>query len=122
MLMSALLIALPVRAEWVSFLSTDSTEELYDPAFLKSEQGRVSLWTLTNYAKPMTSLEGQEFSSEKTLTTLDCQQKKSGAEKVIRYAGKNAQAAVVSTMETPLRTIRVQAGSPDQILLVRVCR
>ena len=64
MLLSALLITLPVRAEWVSYLRTDSTEELYDPAFLNAEQGRVTLWTLTNYAKPMTSLEGQEFSSE----------------------------------------------------------
>ena len=62
-----LAVSLPACADWVSYQRTPDTDELYDPAFVSREGKRVKLWTLTDYAKPITSLEGQELSSEKAL-------------------------------------------------------
>jgi hypothetical protein len=86
------------------------------------EQGRIKLWTLTDYLKPITTLEGNEVSSEKVLTTIDCTSKKMGSEQVIRYAGKQAQGTVVSAMETKLRLASVRNGSTDAVLLEKLCR
>lgn len=121
-LAAALVVALPASADWISYQRHADGEELFDPAVLGREQSRVKLWTLTNYARPMTSLEARQYLSEKVLTTVDCATRKSGAEQVIRYSGKNAGGDVVGAMETPLRLASVRAGSADEALLERVCR
>lgn len=119
---AAAFACLPASAEWVSYQRHADGEELYDPAFLGREQSRIRLWTLTNFSKPMTSLEAREYSSEKVLTTVDCAARKSGAEQVIRFSGKQAEGEVVGLMETPLRLAAVRAGSSDEALLGRICR
>ncbi len=117
-----LVIAMPAQAAWVSYQRDALVEELYDNAYLSIGQGRITLWTLTNHAKPLTSLEAREYQSEKTLTTIDCASRKSGAEQVIRYAGKDAAGEIVGDMSTPLRLSSVRAGSSDEALMVKVCR
>lgn len=112
----------PAQAAWVSYQQRADATELYDNAFLSNEQGRVKLWTMTNFAKPLTSLEAKEYSSEKTLTTVDCASRKSGAEQVIRYAGKDGNGDVISDMQTPLRLTTVRAGSTDEELVGKICR
>lgn len=119
---AALVCSLPASAEWISYQRNADAEELFDPAVIGREQSRIRLWTLTNFAKPMTSLEAREYSSEKVLTTIDCAARKSGAEQVIRYSGKHAEGDVVGMMETPLRLAAVRPGSADEALLERVCR
>lgn len=121
-LASALVCSLPASADWISYQRHADGEELFDPAVVGREQSRIRLWTLTNFAKPMTSLEAKEYLSEKVLTTIDCAARKSGAEQVIRYSGKQAEGEVVGMMETPLRLASVRAGSADEALLERVCR
>lgn len=114
--------ALPARAEWVVYQRDAEVEELFDPAGLSREQSRIRLWTLTNHAQPRTSLEALQYQSEKTLTTVDCAARKSGAEQVIRYSERNAGGDVVGDMKTPLRLTSVREGSADEILLKRLCR
>ncbi len=121
-LLVSLLMCLPACAEWVSYQRNADTEEFFDPSSVKREQGQVKLWTLTNYATPITSLEGQELFSEKSLTTLDCGAKKIGVEKMTKHAAKNGQGTLVATMETILRMTKVRIDSPDQILIERLCR
>ena len=110
------------HAEWIAYQRHAEAEEFHEATPLSREQGRIKLWTLTDYLKPITTLEGNEVSSEKVLTTIDCTSKKMGSEQVIRYAGKQAQGTVVSTMETKLRLASVRQGSPDAVLLEKLCR
>ena len=116
-----LAVSLPACADWVSYQRTPDTDELYDPAFVSREGKRVKLWTLTDYAKPITSLEGQELSSEKALTTVDCAARKVGSEKVLKFSGARGKGSLVGTMETSLRLTTVRPGSADEALLARIC-
>ncbi len=113
---------LSAHAEWVSYQRHAEAEEFHEATPVRREQARVTLWTLTDYLKPITTLEGAEVSSEKVLTTIDCAAKKMGSEQVIRYAGKKAQGDVISSMETGLRLTSVRAGSTDAVLLEKLCR
>lgn len=120
--LASLLVSLPVCAEWISYQRNADTEEFFDPSSVKREQGKIQLWTLTNYASPITSLEGQELFSEKSLTTIDCGANKIGVEKMTKHAAKNGQGALVATMETTLRLTKVRSDSPDQVLIEKLCR
>ncbi len=117
-----LLSCASASAEWLAYYQGAETEEFFDPQLVSQQQGVIKLWTLTSYAAPITSLEGQELQSEKTLTTVDCPARKTGAEKVIKFAGKNGDGMVVATMDTVLRLGRVRAGSADDQLLGKICR
>ena len=122
LLASALVFAcISAHAEWVAYQRHAEAEEFHEATPLTREQGRIKLWTLTDYLKPITTLEGNEVSSDKVLTTIDCENKKMGSEQVIRYAGKQAQGAVVSAMETKLRLASVRNGSTDAVLLEKLC-
>ncbi len=110
------------HAEWIAYQRHAEAEEFHEATPLSREQGRIKLWTLTDYLKPITTLEGNEVSSEKVLTTIDCTSKKMGSEQVIRYAGKQAQGTVVSAMETKLRLASVRNGSTDAVLLEKLCQ
>jgi hypothetical protein len=123
LLASALVFAcISAHAEWTTYQRNAEAEEFHEAIPVSREQGRIKLWTLTDYLKPITTLEGNEVSSEKVLTTIDCENKKMGSEQVIRYAGKQAQGAVVSAMETKLRLASVRNGSADAVLLEKLCR
>ncbi len=112
----------PAHAEWLSYQRGGNVDELLDPQAVSQDGSRLKIWTLTNFATPMTTLEGQDYASEKMLTTVDCASRKIGAEQVIRYAAADAGGAVISSMETPLRLVAVKAGSTEDALLARVCR
>ena len=123
LLASALVLAcIPAHAEWVAYQRHAEAEEFHEATPVSREQGRIKLWTLTDYLKPITTLEGNEVSSDKVLTTIDCENKKMGSEQVIRYAGKQAKGTVVSAMETKLRLASVRNGSTDAVLLEKLCR
>ena len=123
LLASALVFAcISAHAEWVAYQRHAEAEEFHEATPVSREQGRIKLWTLTDYLKPITTLEGNEVSSDKVLTTIDCENKKMGSEQVIRYAGKQAKGTVVSAMETKLRLASVRNGSTDAVLLEKFCR
>ena len=118
----ALSCSLPAFAEWVSYQRNADNEELYDTQFVSRNAGTITLWTLTEYAQPITNLEGQELLSEKFLTTVDCSARKVGSEKVMKYTGRRGDGKLISTMDTTLRLTSVRKGSSDEVLLERVCR
>ena len=122
LLLLALAACLPAQAEWVAYQRTADADELRDAQPLSRNGSRLKIWTLTNYAKPMTTLEGREYASEKMLTTVDCATRKAGAEQAIRYGALNAVGEVISSMETPLRLVSVKAGSAEDALLQAVCQ
>ncbi len=123
LLVSALVLTcVSARADWIAYQRHAEAEEFHEATPVSREQGRIKLWTLTDYLKPITTLEGNEVSSDKVLTTIDCENKKMGSEQVIRYAGKQAKGAVVSEMETKLRLASVRNGSTDAVLLEKLCR
>jgi hypothetical protein len=123
LLTSALVLTcVSARAEWIAYQRHAEAEEFHEATPVSREQGRIKLWTLTDYLKPITTLEGNEVSSDKVLTTIDCENKKMGSEQVIRYAGKQAKGTVVSAMETKLRLASVRNGSTDAVLLEKLCR
>ena len=123
LLVSALVLTcVSARAEWIAYQRHTEAEEFHEATPVSRDQGRIKLWTLTDYLKPITTLEGTEVSSDKVLTIIDCENKKMGSEQVIRYAGKQAQGAVVSAMETKLRLASVRNGSTDAVLLEKLCR
>jgi hypothetical protein len=123
LLASALVLTcVSARAEWITYQRHAEAEEFHEATPVSREQGRIKLWTLTDYLKPITTLEGNEVSSDKALTTIDCENKKMGSEQVIRYARKQAKGTVVSAMETKLRLASVRNGSTDAVLLEKLCR
>jgi hypothetical protein len=122
LILMAALVAFPVHAAWVSYQRSADTDDLYDNQLVSRDGARLKLWTLTSFAKPITTLEGKDYQSEKMLTTIDCAARKMGVEQVVRLAGQQAQGEVVSVMESPLRMVTVKAGSVDESLLERVCR
>ncbi len=117
----ALSYSLSALAEWVPYHRNADNEAYYDNQFLSRDGSLIRLWTLTDYQKPITNLEGQELLSEKSLTTIDCQSRKVGSEKVMKYAGQRAEGRLVSTMDTKLRLTSVRKGGSDDILLDKVC-
>jgi hypothetical protein len=115
------LVLLPTaQAAWVSLANTPEAQVLYDDALTK-EGSRVTVWRLTNFAKPLTNLEGKEISSEKSRTTVDCASGKLANSQVMRFAGKDAGGEVLNSYETPLRFTTVAAGSTDAELIQKLC-
>jgi hypothetical protein len=114
--------AMSASAEWVLYQRTPETDELFDPKFVNRNGKTIQLWTLTNYPSPVTNLEGKQLLSEKALTTVDCEARKSGSEKVMKYSRKNAEGDVVGSMDTALRLISVRKSSSDELLLAKLCQ
>jgi hypothetical protein len=108
------------QAAWVSVANTADAQVYYDDALIK-EVDRVTVWRLTNFAKPLTNLEGKEISSEKSRTTVDCANRKMANSQVLRFSGKDASGEVLNQYETPLRFTTVAAGSVDAELINKLC-
>ena len=108
------------QAAWVSVATTQDAQVFHDDAFSK-EGDRVTVWRLTNFAKPLTNLEGKETSSEKARTTVDCASGKLANSQVMRFAGKDASGEVLNSYETPLRFTTVAAGSTEAELIQKLC-
>jgi hypothetical protein len=116
----ALVLVPNAQAAWVSLATTSEAEVFYDDA-LSKEDSRVTVWRLTNFAKPLTNLEGKEISSEKSRTTVDCASGKLANSQVMRFAGKDASGDMLNSYETPLRFTTVGAGSTDAELIQKLC-
>ena len=116
----ALVVVPAAQAAWVSLAHTPEAQVSYDDA-LSKEGARVTVWRLTNFAKPLTNLEGKEISSEKSRTTVDCASGKLANSQVMRYAGKDASGEVLNSYETLLRFTTVAAGSTDAELIQKLC-
>jgi hypothetical protein len=115
------LICVPTaQAAWVSLSNTPEAQVSYDDA-LSKEGSRVTVWRLTNFAKPLTNLEGKEISSEKARTTVDCASGKLANSQVMRFAGKDASGEMLNSYETPLRLTTVAAGSTEAELIHKLC-
>jgi hypothetical protein len=120
--MLMLAAAMPASAQWVLYQRSADTDELYDAKFVSRTGRQLKLWTLTNYPSPVTNLEGKQLLSEKALTTIDCDARKTGSEQVLKYSRKNAEGELVGAMETALRLISVRKGSSDELLLEKLCQ
>ena len=111
---------LPAHADWTEL--TQNAEGTFFYELAGQAQGeRVSVWRLTDFAKPLTNLEGKEVRSEKTLTTLDCKASKIANSQMTRYAGVHAQGEVMNNYETPECFARVAPEGVDALLLKKLC-
>jgi hypothetical protein len=108
------------QAAWISVADTADAQVYYDDAISK-EGDRVTVWRLTNFAKPLTNLEGKEILSEKSRTTVDCANRKMANSQVLRFSGKDASGEVLNQYETPLRFTTVATGSVDATLVQKLC-
>ena len=108
------------QAAWVSVATTQDAQIFHDDA-LSKEGDRVTVWRLTNFAKPLTNLEGKEILSEKSRTTVDCATGKLANSQVMRFSGKDAMGEMLNSYETPLRFTTVAAGSVDALLVNKLC-
>ena len=108
------------QAAWVSVADTADTQVYYDDA-LSKEGDRLTVWRLTNFAKPLTNLEGKEILSEKSRTTVDCANRKMANSQVMRFSGKDASGEVLNQYETPLRFTTVAPNSVDAALVQKLC-
>ena len=118
----AALASLNAHAVLVIYQRGPDTDELYDSKLISRDASTIKLWTLTSFAKPMTTLEGKDYQSEKMLTTIDCSLRKIGVEQVVRLTGRHGQGETVSLMDSPLRLMAIRPGSPDERLLEKFCR
>jgi hypothetical protein len=109
------------QAAWVSVANTADAQVYYDDA-LSKEGDRVTVWRLTNFAKPLTNLEGKEILSEKSRTTVDCATRKMANSQVMRFAGKDASGDILNSYETPLRFTTVDPNSAESTLMKSLCK
>ena len=114
------LSSLPAHAQW-QLLSSDSQGHFFYDAAVQREGEQVNLWRMTDFAEPLTNLEGKEVRSEKLRTTIDCRQAKLADSQVTRYAGVQETGEVMNHYETPLRFTRIAPGSVDALLMQKVC-
>lgn len=123
-LMVAALLAcsLPAAAAWTVYSQTPAASDFYDGATIEKKGTTVKVWAMTNHQSALTNLEGKELLSEKSLTTVDCSNKKIGAEIVMTFAGRDTLGARLGNMETPLRMSAIKPGSADEALMNAVCR
>ncbi len=123
-LMAATLLAcsLPAAAAWTGYSQTPAASEFYDGATIEKKGSTVRLWAMTNHKSALTNLEGKELLSEKSLTTIDCANRKVGAEIVMTFAGPDTTGTRLGNMETPLRMTAIKPGSADEALMTAVCR
>ena len=115
-----LLCSLPAHAQW-QLLASDAQGQFFYDATVQREGEQVNLWRMTDFAQPLTNLEGKEVRSEKLRTTIDCSQAKLAYSEVTRYAGSQATGDVMNHYETPLRFTRIAPGSVDALLMQKVC-
>ena len=115
-----LLCSLPAHAQW-QLLASDSQGHFFYDAAVQREGEQVNLWRMTDFAEPLTNLEGKEVRSEKLRTTIDCRQAKLADSQVTRYAGMQATGEVMNHYETPLRFTRIAPDSVDALLMQKVC-
>ena len=108
------------QADWQQWASTSEGVYYYDDVVL-NENARITLSRMVDFAKPLTNLEGKEIASEKTKTTLDCNEGKLAHAQVIRYAGTKASGDIMNQYETPLRFTRIAPNSADEFLLKQLC-
>jgi hypothetical protein len=113
-------IAVPACAEWQLLTQTPQAKHFYDDAVQPQGQ-QISVWQITDFIQPLTNLEGKEVQSEKTLATLDCASGKMAYSQVSRFSALQAQGEVMNHYETPLRFTRVAPGSPDALLIKKLC-
>ena len=114
------LCSLPAHAQWQLLASDAQGHFFYDDA-VQHEGEQVNLWRMTDFAQPLTNLEGKEVRSEKLRTTIDCRQAKLAYSQVTRYAGVQASGDVMNHYETPLRFTRIAPGTVDALLMQKVC-
>ena len=115
-----LLCSLPAHAQW-QLLASDAQGQFFYDATVQREGEQVNVWRMTDFAEPLTNLEGKEVRSEKLRTTIDCRQAKLADSQVTRYAGVQASGDVMNHYETPLRFKRIAPGSVDALLMQKVC-
>jgi len=92
------------HAEWRHLATNPEGQFFYDDA-VQREGDRVNVWRMTDFAKPLTNLEGKEVRSDKSRTTVDCANAKLANSQVTRYAGAQAQGEVMNHYDTPLRLL-----------------
>lgn len=118
--MLGLLCSLPAHAQW-QLLATDAQGQFFYDTTVQREGEQVNVWRMTDFAQPLTNLEGKEVRSEKLRTTIDCAQNKMAYSEVTRYAGVQASGDVMNHYETPLRFTRIAPNSVDALLMQKVC-
>ena len=114
------LCSLPAYAQW-QLLASDSQGHFFYDAAVQREGEQVNVWRMTDFAQPLTNLEGKEVRSEKLRSTIDCRQAKLADSQVTRYAGMQATGEVMNHYETPLRFTRIAPDSVDALLMQKVC-
>ena len=115
-----LLCSLPAHAQW-QLLASDAQGQFFYDTTVQREGEQVNVWRMTDFAQPLTNLEGKEVRSEKLRTTINCSQAKLAYSQVTRYAGAQATGDVMNHYETPLRFTRIAPGSVDALLVQKVC-
>ena len=110
----------PAYAEWLPLTQNDEGSFFYEPN-TQVQTEHISVWRLTDFAQPLTNLEGKEVRSEKTLASVDCKASKLANSQVTRYAEVHAQGEVMNHYETPLRFTRIAPEGVDALLLKKLC-
>lgn len=112
--------SLSVQAEWRVLANNADGQYFYDDQFF-TEGSQISFWRMTDFATPLTNLEGRVIMSEKIRTTVDCNNAKIANSLVTRFAKPNAQGDIMNHYETPLRFTKIAPDTIDFLLFKEIC-
>lgn len=118
------LMALPAQAEFTKYFEDEELVAYLDPATITRSGNEARLWTLDDYRKPQTDIEGKKpYSSVKAQWIFDCAKRMSDVLIAFYHAGPMAQGEEVHSGAADQRQWdKVAPGSVGDLAFRAACR
>lgn len=124
-LMPALLLALaalPARAEFTQYHEDDELVAYLDTATITRAGREARMWTIDDYRKPQSDIEGKIYRSVRSHWVFDCARKRSDVLAAFYHAEGMAQGAVVHSGAVEQRQWdAVASGSVGELAFRAAC-
>jgi hypothetical protein len=123
-LVCMLLLALPAQAEFTKYFEDDELVAYLDPASIARSGNEARLWTIDDYRKAQTDIEGRKpYSSVKAQWIFDCARRMSDVLIAFYHAGPMAQGEEVHSGAADQRQWdKVVPGSVGELAFRAACR
>lgn len=116
-------VALTARADFIKYFEDDELVAYLDRESITRSGREVRMWTLDDYRKPQTDIEGKTYRSVKSQWTFDCAARVSDVLMAFYYAEGMAQGAEVhSGAADPRQWDKVIPGSVGELAFRIACK
>src|SRR4051812_19401461 len=107
---------------WIEVGVNDKFTSYADPATLKKQGVKATMWTLYDYKTPQTADGGKKYMSIKLHFEFDCKDDRARPLAAISYAEPKAKGAKVAESNTSQPSMRTERDTVNGRLLQYACR